>query len=359
MLTALVILAIITVSVVVHELAHYLNARSVGVPVRAFSVGFGPILWRRRWKGTEWRLSALPLGGYVDLPGLAAEVGEDGKLKHPTEGLAKKNVWQKLWVLIGGVIANFLLAVLLLATAISAEPNYRAVTADAALEGARALIVDVVPDSHAEALGIEPGDVVVGLNEIESPSAEQVTAVIREADELSFVLARDGELVELSTPWPPEHVDERPLLGVHVGAELPSIAFSHALLEAASFFVGVVPEAVSGFARGVAQTVGGQGTDDLAGPVGIVMIAGEVAQLGIIPILFFAAIINFSLAIFNLLPIPALDGGRILLTIVVAVRGKPFKPGQEEFIHFLGFVALIGFLVLITFSELGDLFRNG
>jgi regulator of sigma E protease len=359
LLTALVILAIITVSVVVHELAHYLNARSVGVPVRAFSVGFGPILWRKRWRGTEWRISALPLGGYVDLPGLAAEVGEDGELRHSTEGLAQKNVWQKLWVLIGGVIANFLLAVVLMAVAISAEPNYRALTAPAQLEGQGAVFVEVVPGSVAERLGIEPGDAVLELNAIARPTPQEVTQTIRSADELRLVLERHGEVVTLTTPWPLPEAGDPPMLGVGVGARLPEIGFPQALAESAGFFVRVVPETVGGFVRGVSQTVSGQRSEEIAGPVGIVMIANEVTRLGLIPILFFAAIINFSLAIFNLLPIPALDGGRMLLTVIVALRGKPFRPGQEEFIHFLGFVALIGFMLLITLSELGDLFGGG
>src|SRR5690625_5913006 len=85
MLTALVFLLIITVSVSIHEFAHYLNARSVGVEVRAFSVGMGPVLWKRKWRGTEWRLSLLPLGGYVDLPGMAPKVDDEGNLHHPDE----------------------------------------------------------------------------------------------------------------------------------------------------------------------------------------------------------------------------------------------------------------------------------
>src|SRR5690606_38141177 len=118
-LTALTFALILTSAVVVHELAHYFNARSVGVGVRAFSVGIGPVLARKRWRGTEWRLSLLPLGGYVDLPGMAPTVDDDGNLSHPDEGMAKLPLAPKLWVLIGGVIANYLLGSLLFAGAIS------------------------------------------------------------------------------------------------------------------------------------------------------------------------------------------------------------------------------------------------
>src|SRR5690554_3398670 len=124
MLTAITFALILTSAVVVHELAHYFNARSVGVEVRAFSVGIGPVLARKRWRGTEWRLSLLPLGGYVDLPGMAPKVGENGELQHADEGMAKKGLAAKLWVLIGGVIANYALGCILIAWAVSMQPAY-------------------------------------------------------------------------------------------------------------------------------------------------------------------------------------------------------------------------------------------
>src|SRR5690554_5429998 len=131
MITAITMIVILLVSIMIHELAHYLNARSVGVPVRAFSIGFGPVIWRRNWRGTEWRVSLIPLGGYVDLPGMAPRVAEDGSLEHPDEGMATKGLGAKLWVLVGGVIANYLLGAVLLAWAISLEPSYQEVVTGA------------------------------------------------------------------------------------------------------------------------------------------------------------------------------------------------------------------------------------
>ena len=107
MLTALIFLAILMTAVLIHELAHYLNAKSVGLPVESFSVGMGPVIWRRMWRGTEWRLSLLPIGGYVNIPGMAPKQDETGNLQHADEGFATKPLWAKLWVLVGGVLANF------------------------------------------------------------------------------------------------------------------------------------------------------------------------------------------------------------------------------------------------------------
>jgi len=93
--------------------------------------------------------------------------------------------------------------------------------------------------------------------------------------------------------------------------------------------------------------------------VNMVRMTGEATKAGLLPVLLLAAVINFSLAFFNLLPIPALDGGRIVMSIIVAIRGKPLPPGREEMIHFVGFAILITFMVLVTFSELSDLFTGG
>ncbi|HNR00593.1 MAG TPA: site-2 protease family protein, partial [Trueperaceae bacterium] len=173
MLTALTFALILTSAVVVHELAHFLAARSVGVAVRAFSVGIGPILARAKWRGTEWRLSLLPLGGYVDLPGMGPRVDEDGTLHHPDEGMAKLRLLPKLWVLVAGVIANYVLGSVLLASAITMQPGFREITgAPVVVEGSR--IARVVPGSAAEGLGIRSGDLVLSLNGLANPDPDAV-----------------------------------------------------------------------------------------------------------------------------------------------------------------------------------------
>ncbi len=364
MLTAVTFLAILTVSVLIHELAHYLNARSVGVSVRAFSVGMGPILLRRPWRGTEWRLSLLPIGGYVDLPGLAAEPGEDGTLRYPEGGFSTKTLPQKLWVLVGGVLANFVLAVLLVAIVITADPTYRAATAGIQMPTITE-IGAVTDESAAARLGLEPGDRILELNGIQTPSPDELVQAVRGGGTLQFTLDRGGETVVLETLWSPAPNPDgsRPLFGIAHGAvplePPPAISFPSAVAEATTFLVRFVPESVGGFFRGFGAAVTGAQSDDVAGPVQIVNFVGQAARIGIIPVLWIAGLLNFSLAIFNLLPIPGLDGGRMLLAVITAARGRPFKPGQEEFIHFLGFMTVLAFIFLITFREVGDLVTRG
>lgn len=358
MLTAIVFILILFTAVLVHEFAHFANARSVGVPVRAFSIGLGPVLWRRTWRGTEWRIAALPIGGYVDLPGMAPKVGDDGKLHHPDEGMARKPWLAKVWILVGGVIANFILAVLLLTTTVMLEPAYRGLTTGGDVaHGSR--IVGVVDGSAAASLGIEPGDRIAELNGIVDPSPDDVIGVIAAATTLRITLANESGSRTLTVPWPPADSNGKPMLGVQLNAvSVDSVGFGQALGESAWFGLRVIPDMVRGFVSGFGAAITGATNADVAGPVGIVTMVDQARRIGLAPVLFLAAIINFSLAVFNVLPIPGLDGGRVLITTVVALRGRPFRPGQEEQWHFIGVMAVLMLIVLITFREISGLIRG-
>ena len=359
MLTALVFLAILMTAVLVHELAHYLAARSVGVHVRAFSVGMGPVVFKRHWRGTEWRLSLLPLGGYVDLPGMASSVDEQGRLQSPTEGMARLRLPQKAWVLSAGVIANYILGTLLLASAGVLAPGFRELVSGVPVEVEGAQIVAVADGSRAESLGLLAGDRVVRLNAVVEPTPERMVAELAEADALTLVVVgEDGREREVVSSWPPAGLapGERPLLGVQLApVSVPGVGLGTALIESVDFGVRMFPEMVVAFVRGFGSALSGRPNEDVAGPVGMVTMVGQAAQVGIAPVLLLAALINFSLAVFNLLPIPGLDGGRLLLATVVSARGKPFRPGQEEAIHFAGIMAVLALIVLITVQELGGL----
>ena len=363
MTTAITMIIILLVSIMIHELAHYLNARSVGIEVRAFSIGFGPVIWKRTWQGTQWRLSAIPLGGYVELPGMAPKVNEDGTLEAADEGMAKASLAAKVWILIGGVIANFILGVLLITAVIMIDPAYRSLTADLPVS---TVVGSVESDSRAEALGLQPGDRIISAAGVFEPHPERLVEIIR-GD--TAEVADNGGILELtverpgvphqdfSLPWPPEQGE--PLLGIGLGQTAigaTPLPFGAALAESARFGVTAVPTMVGGFIRGFGTVLMGRQSADIAGPVGIVTAVNQATQIGVAPVLFLAALINLSLAVFNLLPIPGLDGGRILLAVIVGIRGKPLPPGQEETIHFMGMMAVLLLIVLITVGDVGRLF---
>ena len=171
----------------------------------------------------------------------------------------------------------------------------------------------------------------------------------------------DGQNLELKFDWSPTTFGDqaRPLFGVSIGLETvyTPVGFLPALGESATSLIGSIPGTVQAIIGGIFNTFTLQRDPNLAGPVGTVNVAGQVAQQGFWQVLFFAGLINLSLGIFNLLPIPGLDGGRIFLSAIVALRRKPFAPGQEETINFAGFVFVIIFIVLVTVQDFGRLGR--
>ena len=312
-------LVIIGVSVFVHELGHYLAARLQGVRVKAFSVGFGPVLWRREAWGTEWRLSAIPLGGYADIEGLLPEEKGRGYDALPFLG--------KLLVLVAGVAMNVLLAWGLLAYLFSAQGVPEAT--------GRAVILEVLPGSVAEEAGLKPGDILLAVDgkplerpqEIErlkTPGAHTL-AVLRQGEEVTLSLTWEEGMERLGVVYQPEVAYRR--VGFLEGLGLAAgrtLAFGPALVQA---------------------LVGG-----LLGAVGILAETGRAAQEGLFRLVELAAAINLSLALFNLLPIPALDGGRILLLFLG--RFLRLRPEQEATVHYLGFLFLLLLLLLVTFQDL-------
>lgn len=350
----------------VHEAAHYLSAKAVGVPVRAFSVGMGPVILKKQWRDTEWRISLFPVGGYVDIPSMGANVDEDGNLDYYKDGFATKKLWERLLILGAGVVANYLLFIILLSTVITIVPNYRSLTSGLVAENSGAKVDGIMPGYTAEALGIKEGDVFLEINGIKNPNADQVSQAIRDANsELKISFKRAEEIVNIASPWPPEIKEgqDRPLLGVKIAPlvikDLPKINFLQAIGETVVFSFKIVPDVVKGFAKGFASALSTKQSEDIAGPVGIVKMVDSARKIGVIPVLALAAFINLSLGVFNLLPIPGLDGGRMLMATIVSIRGKPLKPGREEFIHFIGFMTVIVLMLLITFKEVGGLFFNG
>jgi len=354
-----------TSAVLIHEAAHYLSAKAVGVPVRAFSVGMGPVILKKQWRDTEWRISAIPFGGYVDIPSMGARADEDGNFEHYEGGFNSKKLWQKLLILVAGVVANYLLFIVLMATVITAVPNYRSLTAGLVAENSGAKIDGLLEGYTAEKLGLQKGDIILEINGLKDPSAQEVSKAIRAANpELNIKLKRGDKIFNISTPWPiaAKEGDERPLLGIQIAPlivkDLPRINFFQAIGETVAFSFRIVPEVIKGFVKGFASAFSTKQSQDIAGPVGIVKMVDSARKIGIIPVLALAAFINLSLAVFNLLPIPGLDGGRMLLATITSISG-PLKPGREEYIHFLGFMAVIVLMLLITFKEISGLFLNG
>ncbi len=346
----LVWLIIINVAVFVHELAHYLAARVQGVNVKAFSIGMGPILVRHQWNNTEWRISLLPIGGYVDIDGLApSEFDEQGRAIPPTQGFAKLGYWGKFAVLFAGPLSNVILAIIIVGFAFLGQGK----------QVGERIQLEVLPNSQAQKIGFQTKDILLKIDNQSIKNIEAVRTNLQTNGSRVYALERNGKALELAFDWSPVAAPERPKFGVRIGIEskFEPMTIPEAFGQSTTTLVGGIPQFIQAIVGGMFKTLTLQRDDNLQGPVGAVNATEQVAQQGFFPVLFLAGVINLSLGLFNLLPIPGLDGGRILLSSIVAMRRKPFAPGQEEKINFAGFVFVMVFILLVTVQDISKLFQ--
>jgi len=328
-------LLIISISIFVHELGHYLAARVQGVGVKNFGVGFGPTLLKfERW-GTTFRLNAIPLGGYAEI---------EGMLPGDTHGYARLSGLGKFFILVAGVVMNLLLAwgVLAALSAVQGIPQTRAV------------VTEVLPGSLAEQAGFKVGDRILSLDGVKLESYDQVTRFRQSPGEKVFVVLRDGVETTVRFNWD----NTQTWLGITYRPEIigyTRINFFQGFARAIGETAVAVPRFVQELVGSIARILSGQQAQGVAGPVGIVNITGQVAQQGLGALLGLLAAINLSLAVFNLLPIPGLDGGRILVLFVNGLLGGRIKPELEARLAYAGFLFLILLIVLVTINDIRNL----
>ena len=354
-------LLIITVATFLHELAHFALAKWQGVGVNSFSIGMGPVLARRTWRGTEWRLSALPIGGYVEIDGMAPEI--DGEMvSAPTRGFASLSALGKIAVLLAGPIMNLLVAFLVITATLDARGLSTPVNTQISIS-------QVLPDSRAEALGLKTGDTITAIDGQplpetyteagqEKPGWQRLASVLAVSGPHRLTLTRASQTVSVPFTWTAKVNGEQQKLGVGYGPGLrvTPLNFPQAAGEAGKTLVNAVPQVLNAFKNLFVRffTLNLQTDEGVVGPVGTVQVVSQAASLGGWTLLGIAAAINLSLGFFNLLPIPGLDGGRILLVLVGVLRGRPLTFAQEQAVTAAGF----GLVMLLTvFVLVRDLVR--
>jgi regulator of sigma E protease len=355
--TVVIFLVVLTALVFVHELGHYLVARRNGVRIEIFSIGFGPELfgwWDRA--GTRWKFSAIPLGGYVKMFGDSDATSMPGSgLPMMTEDEKRvsfhhKRLGQRAAVVAAGPIANFVFAVLLFAALyITVGQPYTPADVGA-----------VSPDSAAERAGIKQGDVILSIDGRKIARFEEVQQIIQlnQGTPVQMVVRRDGAEVPLSvTPQVTEEKDvfgnlhRRGRIGVRGGSAPeyvkrdPATALYYAAGETWNISFGTLK------AMGE-MIIGARGTDELGGPIRIAQMSGEVAQIGIVALIGFMAVLSVNLGLINLFPIPVLDGGHLLFYAAEAVRGRPLGQRAQEYGFRIGLALVLMLMVFATWKDL-------
>jgi regulator of sigma E protease len=350
-----VFLAVLSVLVLVHEIGHFFTARKLGCKVDEFGIGFPPRLfaWKSKKSNIEYSVNWIPLGGFVRIK------GESGSHKEHGDSFSNKPIWKRFVILIAGVAMNFLLAGLLLSvgfmvglpTALDSELPNGAHVEDEALR-----IAYLMPEGPAEQAGVQIGDTVVSINGNTFTDENQAGDFIASnTDEAISIIVNRGEeyfTYELTAVYSEE--SEQDVVGAGLMTTgLVSFpvhkAVYYGFTVAAKYTVMIVValyEIVRNLIFG--QPIG----MDLSGPVGIAVMTGQVARLGLVYLLQFTAVLSINLAVINVLPLPALDGGRILFLLIEAIRRKPINERIETIVHNSGFILLMGLIVLITYQDL-------
>lgn len=354
-ISILIFAIMFTVIVASHEFGHFLLAKLNGITVVEFSIGMGPTLLHFTKGGTKYSLKLLPIGGacmFEGENGLADTEDEDGKPKEPPEGsFMKANVWKRIGTVLAGPIFNFILAFIFGLIIVGFCGSDKPVI-QATMEG-----------YPAEAAGIEPGDLItkIGNEKIHIYRQISLISAINQGENLDIEYVRDGK--KYTTTIEPQYDAEtdRYYIGILGSGEIVECKgldlFKYSLYETEYWF---------GYTfKCLKMLVGGKLTkDDVAGPVGMTQQIEEtyeaVKPYGFSSVLFtmmeLAMLISVNLGVLNLLPIPALDGGRLLFMLIEVVRGKPVPPEKEGIVHLIGMAALFALMIFVLFNDIMRLF---
>ena len=388
MLTLIIFLAVLSVLVLAHELGHFSTAKMFKIKVEEFGLGFPPraigcyknkkgkraiVKGKDSWEklnnnesdkvkpkdnSTIYSLNWLPLGGFVKIK------GENGEGKNEEDSFSSKSIWKRTIVLSAGVIMNVILAWVLYSAGYmiglpqaTSEDNLgkNAIVSESAVA-----LIEITPDSPAEKAGLEVGDIVLEINGEKVGGQEELQNLIskEEGNIVKLLISRDKETIELEVQPEYNETEKRALMGVGIfSTGTVRYPFFSSLIEGAKLTGWTLKEIVVAFGNLFKDIFSGVKVgDQFAGPVGIATYTGQAANMGFVYLLQFMAILSLNLAIINILPFPALDGGRILFLIIEKFKGKPVKKEIENIVNNIGFYLLIALIIFITFKDIMRLF---
>lgn len=368
MVATIIFIIILGVLIFVHELGHFVTARRNGVKADEFGFGFPPrmagffqdettkkykFVWGNKdikSDNTVYSINWIPLGGFVKIR------GEDGSGSGEASSFASKKAWPRIKILAAGVIMNFVLAWILLSLSLMIGAPEMVSSGDQNADKAKIQIDSVVSGSPAEKAGIKIGDEIIKENA--SAGFATVTDVqnfIKEnkGKEIALNLRRGDEIVNIKVV-PRENVPEgEGALGISM-AQTNIVSYPiHKALWMGAVEVYQITIAILVALGGIIMSLfAGKGVGaDVSGPIGIAILTKQVASLGMTYILRFAALLSINLGIINMLPIPALDGGRILFILIEKIKGSPVSQETEQKFHTIGFILLILLMILVTLRD--------
>jgi len=346
-----IILVIISLSVLilVHELGHFLAAKFLGLRVEEFGFGFPPRLFSKKIGETVYSVNLLPLGGFVKLYGETDEMdmirgaGHHNQLLEPERSFAAQKAWRKAVIVLAGILMNFLLGWLI-------------VSAVFMIGAPKALIItNVISDSPAAAAGLRVGDQILGFSQSQ--------------EFIDFVQQHRGREINLDIRRNSENISVKavPRLEVKNGEGALGVVFSEAGTERQSFLKSLGDGFLMSLAiifsifkslAAVLMNLFTQGKllENFVGPIGIFGVASQAASVGLVYLLQLIGLISLNLFALNILPFPALDGGRLLFVIIEKIKGAPLSPTLERSVNAIGFIILLILMIAISVRDVVRMF---
>ena len=345
-LTVIIAIILFAMIIGIHEFGHFITAKKFGVKVNEFALGMGPKLFSWQGKETLYSLRLIPIGGYCAMEG-EDEDSEDAR------ALNNKKWWQRGIILAAGAFMNIVLGLVFMFVIQVQEPYY-----------ASTRIAYLVSDSTSMNAGIELGDEIYSVNGYRTHCATDMSFALSTAKDgvLDLVVKRGGEKLTFNDLHMPVEDYE--------GTKITRIDFKVARVDKnigtviASTFTETYAYVRMIYTSIIMMVTGRVGFNEVSGPVGMATAIGQVAEAGfrysfmdgLNNIINFMALITVNLGIFNLLPLPALDGGRLLFVIIEGIRRKPIAPEKEGIVHLVGFVLLILLMIIVTVKDVWSLF---
>lgn len=323
-MTIIVAILVFAVIVVVHEFGHFAVAKLSGIKVDEFAVGMGPKILGIEKGETLYSLRALPIGGYCKM------TGED-EASSDERAFNNKPILNRLGVVFFGPLMNLVLAILIFSLVIIQVP----------------LISEAMPDKPAQKAGMMKGDRIVKINQTQIQTWEQVKNIISKGEgiELNIMVENNGKIRNLHITPIVEQGSQDAIIGIRPSFKISGLSLKEGVKSTLNITISMLDYLMQ-------LIFGKTSTQDLVGPVGIIVYLNEAAKSGIIQIIYFTAILSLNLAIINLLPLPALDGGRIIFLLLEGIRRKPVNPEKEGLVHFIGFVMLMMLSLIIAYRDL-------
>ncbi len=361
MATTIIFLIVLTILVFVHELGHFLAARMFGIRVDEFAIGFPPRIFSWMWGKTRYAINLLPLGGYVRIHG-----------EHPddevsTDSILSKPRWQQAVVLVAGVTFNIIFAWLLLSSSLAI--GTRSATDGFPPENIRdrSVMIDFVgAGSPADKAGIKPGDELVTVSDSRATLSSSTLTIasvqnLIASSSLLAVTYKENNQTKTTTITPTD--------GIVAGKKAIGISMTESGIVQVNPFKALYYGAIETYnlsisiSSGLAQFIGNIFTGhanfkDVSGPVGIAGIVGKASQMGFSYLVTITAIISVNLAAINLVPFPALDGGRLVVVAIEGIIRRPLKASIVNGLNIAGFVLLITLMILVTYKDVAKLFHH-